>query len=150
MHYLLFALFCLPSYTSYTIPQTSANNGELRIEVGGILESGGSIHIALYKEASFLQEGQGVTGLILASTGKPSAQGSLEGLTYGTYAVAVYQDMNGNNELDKNRLGIPTEPYAFSNNPRVKWTSPTFEEAAIAVNQSSQVITVNLRYWKDY
>jgi uncharacterized protein (DUF2141 family) len=37
-------------------------------------------------------------------------------LPVGTYAVSVYQDANGNEQLDKNFLGIPKERYGFSNN----------------------------------
>ena len=41
--------------------------------------------------------------------------GRVRGLPPGRYAVAAYQDVNGNGELDKVPPGIPTEPYAFSN-----------------------------------
>lgn len=35
----------------------------------------------------------------------------------GSYAIAVYQDLNNNKKLDLNILGIPVEPFGFSNNP---------------------------------
>ena len=34
------------------------------------------------------------------------------------YTVVVYHDENGNEEFDKNFLGIPKESYGFSNNVR--------------------------------
>ncbi|MDR1420322.1 MAG: DUF2141 domain-containing protein [Treponema sp.] len=37
-------------------------------------------------------------------------------LPEGMYAVSVYQDNNGNEQLDKNIFGIPKEKYGFSNN----------------------------------
>jgi uncharacterized protein (DUF2141 family) len=37
-------------------------------------------------------------------------------LPKGQYAVSVYQDSNGNEQLDKNIFGIPKEKYGFSNN----------------------------------
>jgi uncharacterized protein (DUF2141 family) len=37
-------------------------------------------------------------------------------LPEGVYAVSVYQDTNGNEQLDKNIFGIPKEKYGFSNN----------------------------------
>jgi uncharacterized protein (DUF2141 family) len=33
----------------------------------------------------------------------------------GSYAVAVYQDLDGSGALNRNGLGLPTEPYGFSN-----------------------------------
>jgi len=34
----------------------------------------------------------------------------------GDYIIAIYQDLDGNEELNKNWIGIPKEPYGFSNN----------------------------------
>src|SRR6478609_2531226 len=33
----------------------------------------------------------------------------------GSYAIAVFQDTNGNNNLDRDQRGLPLEPYGFSN-----------------------------------
>src|SRR5690606_37613482 len=38
----------------------------------------------------------------------------IAGLAAGDYAIALYHDRNGNQKLDSNLLGIPTEPYGFS------------------------------------
>jgi uncharacterized protein (DUF2141 family) len=35
----------------------------------------------------------------------------------GSYAVQVFQDVNGNRELDQSRRGLPQEPVGFSSNP---------------------------------
>jgi uncharacterized protein (DUF2141 family) len=47
----------------------------------------------------------------------------------GEYALAVYHDVNGNKEFDKNVLGIPQEDYAFSNNASSPFGPPSFEKA---------------------
>src|SRR5262245_49789263 len=41
---------------------------------------------------------------------------------YGDYGVAVFHDENSNGKMDKYVLGIPLEPYGFSNNVRVTFT----------------------------
>ena len=38
----------------------------------------------------------------------------------GEYALMVYYDENDNLEIDRNFIGIPTEPLGFSNNYRPK------------------------------
>ena len=40
----------------------------------------------------------------------------LTNLDPGRYAIILFHDENGNGKLDKNALGVPTEPYGFSNN----------------------------------
>jgi len=45
----------------------------------------------------------------------------------------VVDDANGNGDLDRNLLGIPTESYGFSNGVRPTLRAPTFDEAAIGV-----------------
>ncbi|MDZ7848305.1 MAG: DUF2141 domain-containing protein [Owenweeksia sp.] len=39
-------------------------------------------------------------------------------LPTGNYTIKAYHDLNNNEELDRNTLGIPQEPYGFSNNAR--------------------------------
>lgn len=62
----------------------------------------------------------------------------------GSYAVAAYQDIDGNGELDKVPPGIPTEPYAFSNDVG-RLGPPRFENAAIAVGPERTVLSLRLR-----
>jgi uncharacterized protein (DUF2141 family) len=62
------------------------------------------------------------------------------GLPKGTYAVSVYQDSNGNEQLDKNILGIPKEKYGFSNNAG----RPDYKKCVFDFNDT-MTITVRLR-----
>ena len=54
------------------------------------------------------------------------------GLPAGKYAVSVYQDINGNGQLDKNIFGIPKEKYGFSNNAN----KPDYKESLFDFNDS--------------
>lgn len=40
-------------------------------------------------------------------------------LAYGDYAVSVFHDINGNNTVDHNLMGMPAEPLGFSNGFRL-------------------------------
>jgi len=48
----------------------------------------------------------------------------------GTYAIAAIHDVNDNGKLDKNFLGMPTEPYGFSNDARGTMSAPKFSAAS--------------------
>ncbi len=126
------------------------DTGRIEVIVENVEPEGGAVHIALHSEADFLNNRPPLTGLIRLPNGAARVTGALQRMPYGTYAVAVYQDRNGNGRLDKNPLGIPTEPYAFSNNPTVKWRAPSFSEAAVALNAPKVTVSVRLRYWKEY
>ncbi|MBF9198156.1 DUF2141 domain-containing protein [Microvirga terrestris] len=54
----------------------------------------------------------------------------------GSYAIAVFQDTNGNNDLDRDQRGLPLEPYGFSNGTG-RTAPPSFEAARIAVTGST-------------
>ncbi len=50
-------------------------------------------------------------------------------------AISAYHDNNGNAKLDKNALGMPTERYGFSRNPKHGFGPPKFAEAVILVSE---------------
>jgi uncharacterized protein (DUF2141 family) len=62
----------------------------------------------------------------------------------GSYAIAVYQDINNNGKLDKNWFGIPTEPYGFSNDPIIRFGPPAFNDCLLELT-SNKKVTISLR-----
>jgi outer membrane protein len=67
------------------------------------------------------------------------------GLPAGDYAVVVYEDQNGNRQLDKNFIGIPREPLGFSNR---HWPQgpPSFTRASFRLeDDESRAVDVDLR-----
>ncbi len=62
----------------------------------------------------------------------------------GTYAVSVYEDLNGNHKLDHNWLGIPREPVGVSNNPAARLGAPRFRESSFRLGPGSQTITIHV------
>jgi uncharacterized protein (DUF2141 family) len=62
------------------------------------------------------------------------------GLKNSRHAVAVYQDYNQNGILDRNWLGLPKEPYGFSNNPSTYFGPPGFLRASFEMKESKTII----------
>lgn len=122
--------------------------GTLTVKVQNVLQTQGSIRMAVYNnEKSFPSESQSFRGGALPLRPGIKPQLTCDQLPFGHYAVAVYHDLNNNGKMDKNALGIPTEPYAFSNNLKVKWRAPKFREAAFGFGSVQQEITVELKRW---
>lgn len=76
--------------------------------------------------------------------GKKAFTVKISNLKFGTYALAIYQDVNSNGGIDKNIIGIPTEPYAFSNNYRPKVKAPNFNDCKFIYNAKSNSVSMNM------
>ena len=50
----------------------------------------------------------------------------------GQYILATYFDANGNRAMDRGLFGNPTEPYAFSNNVRNRFSEPDLSDQRFA------------------
>jgi len=70
---------------------------------------------------------------------------SVKGVPNGVWAVLVYQDENGNGELDRNLIGMPKEPYGFSRDARGRFGPPGFDDAAFEVSEAPTTANVRLR-----
>jgi uncharacterized protein (DUF2141 family) len=70
---------------------------------------------------------------VIAATGR-SLVVHFKDLPPGEYAAVAFQDVNGNGKLDKNLLGMPKEPYGFSNGARGSAGPPKFSAAAVTLH----------------
>ena len=95
----------------------------------------------------FLKDGQMAIRMVVRPDGKSTLSIPVE-LAPGEWAVALSQDLNNNDKLDKNFLGIPTEPFAFSNNVKPKLSAPSFQQCKFTVTGPGQVI--NITDWNDF
>jgi uncharacterized protein (DUF2141 family) len=62
----------------------------------------------------------------------------------GTYAIAVFHDVNGNGKLDRSFIGLPNEPYGFSNDVGRRGP-PNFEAARILVKEPTTTVVIPIR-----
>ena len=62
----------------------------------------------------------------------------------GAYSIAVFHDTNGNGKLDRSFIGLPNEPYGFSNDVGRRGP-PNFEAARIVVREPSTTIVIPIR-----
>ena len=57
----------------------------------------------------------------------------------GEWAIAATQDLNENDLVDRNLIGIPTEPFALSQVGHPRFRVPTFEDCMFKVNGPTTV-----------
>jgi uncharacterized protein (DUF2141 family) len=104
----------------------------------------GMLMVGLYKEKEgFAKTDKAYRRLTYKAHGESTVSLKFSGLEKGTYAIALFQDLNNNGKLDKNLIGIPTEPYAFSNNVKPRFSAPAYDDCKFSVpNQSKHPITL--------
>ncbi len=116
----------------------------LTVEVKGIERSEGTIMIAVYDtKDTFLSKEVVASGMC-----KVADNGSLScpiSMPYGTYAISLFHDLNGDEELNTNFFGIPKEPYGFSNDAKGTMGPPSFEKASFVFNKENETIAITLK-----
>lgn len=121
----------------------NAGAAELHIEISGIAEAKGEVLVSLFNKA----EGWLKKGVAVAN--KPAQSGtvsvSFPGLAEGEYAFSIVHDVNGNRKLDTNVVGMPVEPYGFSNNATGNFGPPTFEQAKFTLGPDKKVMTAKVQ-----
>ena len=118
--------------------------GELTVTITDIREAKGSLMVAVVNsDAAWNNQAKPVAAQKVAAA-KGESDAEVPDLPAGNYAVQVMHDENGNDKLDTNFLGIPTEGYGFSNNPNVMRRAH-FDEARFEVGADSTAITIRLR-----
>ena len=65
-------------------------------------------------------------------------------LAPGTYGVSAFHDRDEDEELDTNLVGLPTEPYGFSNDARGSFGPPEFEDMSFSVGDEPVTIEITL------
>jgi len=118
-------------------------DGELRVEIIGLKSTEGLIRVALFDSEKAFLHSPVKAGIVPIEQSRGHWQ--VKGLLPGTYALAVYHDRNSNGNLDSNMLGIPLEPYGFSNNARGVLGPPSFGEACFQVAGPNTRIEVRLQ-----
>lgn len=121
----------------------------LTVEIEPVEYKKGILHLAIYdSEESFPDAAEPYRKQKVKVDPTQPLSITIEALPPGRYALAIYLDENENDELDKNMLGIPKEPYGFSNNPRAKWSAPRFDEIAFEMNAAATKLAIDLKKWK--
>ena len=121
-----------------------AQGSSVLIELKNIEILQGNLLISLTKDstqfASFINP-KGV------SIQKVAVKASTERLTFknlesGWYAIAVFQDLNGNDSLDTRKFKIPAEPFGFSNNALARFRPPWFKDARFYLTDNRQITQI--------
>lgn len=115
---------------------------QLVVKVKNIKNIKGNLMLGVYNQGEKFLKKEVVSGDIKIDGN--SMTYTFDGLDKGFYAVSIFQDENENGKLDSNFMGIPSEPYAFSNNAKGMFGPPSFEDCRFEVFGERHEIVINL------
>jgi len=122
-------------------------NGSVLVEITDVIpEWGGTVRVGLYDKANFPAEGKALATRS-APAHKLEASVVFADVPVGEYAIAVYQDFNDDEKLNRNFYKAPTEPYGFSKNVFGRFGPPEFKLVAFLVEADVETsLKINLEY----
>jgi uncharacterized protein (DUF2141 family) len=122
---------CISTTLMISLSATLFAQGKVEVTVKNIQEIKGTIRMAVYSgEGNFMQKE--LTSKDVKVTRKEIIV-VFENVNDGEYAISTYHDVDNNNELNTGFMGIPKEPYGFSNDARGTFGPPTYEKAKFNV-----------------
>lgn len=132
------ACVCFGAFAS----RAHAEPGKLTLAITDIAKPQGVLRIAVHTEAEYDGE-PAATSILLVEGG--TAEAVFEGLEPGEYAVKLFHDVDDDGRLDTNPFGIPTEPYAFSNNARGRFGPAKWDDAKFVLDAAGAEQTIRLK-----
>ena len=124
-----------------------AGNGAITIKITGLRSASGNLLVALFNaKKGFPGKFENAVRQASVTAAGSDHVAVFSDVPFGTYAVAVRHDENGNGKLDANFLGMPKEGVGVSNNPKSKFGPPSFDAASFTLDKKALELNVNLRY----
>jgi len=112
----------------------NASEADLTINFSNIKKDKGQLMVALRDT-----KGEMVKGVKVPVTKTGTISYTITGIKLGNYTLAVYHDINSDEELNTNMVGLPTEPYGFSNNARGTFGPPSLKDQTFSISGNTTI-----------
>jgi uncharacterized protein (DUF2141 family) len=127
--------------------EPEAAKSAIQIELSGLADAEGNIFVSAYDSADdWLGDNTVVTSKVAIADALDGdiVRYTLE-LPPGDYALSIFYDANGNDDLDTNFIGIPKEPVALSNNARPKFGPPKYKDAVFTLGAEVVIQQITIK-----
>lgn len=111
-----------------------AQDGSVKVTVESIIkEDGGDLIISLYNNEDGYPKPDGSLRAQVLKVVASSMSYTFSGLPEGNYAIVAFQDADQSKSLRKSFIGMPKEPIGFSQNNKIRFGAPSYEESRFEV-----------------
>lgn len=117
----------------------------LTIQVENVLPAGGILRLGLYDAACYPDD----DSKPIASADVPAVAGqtviTLHNIPPGVYAIQTFQDVNANDKMDTSWIGLPQEPFGFSQDAKPFLSKPSFDEVKFTLAAGDNSLVIHLQ-----
>lgn len=125
----------------------SETTGDIIVHVKEIKDIKGDLLVGIYQNQQTFRKIKKVYKYTVKKVGGNEEVVVLKNIPTGTYAIAIFQDFNGNKKFDYNFFGIPKEPFGFSTNFKVTRRAPKYREVTFEHESGDTELTINIQKW---
>jgi uncharacterized protein (DUF2141 family) len=142
-------LIAVTALTVFALPSTSiADDAEptsvdLTVNLSGLYPLQGTVQIGVYASQEAWASGDAIAGASVEVDAE-NVTAIIEGLPVGEYGLKLYHDVDGDGSLGTNAIGIPNEPFAFSNNAMGRFGPASWNDSSFQIN--AEEISQNIRF----
>ena len=126
-----------------TLVTIEAAAAPLAVTIDDVREEGGRILVQIADGPDGFEGVQEPVASLMLEPTPPQVTFSVE-LEPGVYGMRVMHDVDGDFELDANFVGIPTEPWAFSNNATGNFGPPSWDDVTFEMTTAGGVHDLRL------
>ena len=121
----------------------AADAASLTVTFEGLKTHTGSVMMSLVGEAAYDGKAPAAAQTMVSATGD-TVSATFNGLAPGQYAIKAFHDVDGDGKMGANPFGMPTEPYAFSNNAAAAMGPPKWSAAAFEVKAGANTHAIKI------
>lgn len=117
--------------------------GTLIVQVQGLKSDAGDLRFVLFdSKERFLKNP--IRAEIIAIAGR-KGRWVVTDIPYGSYAVLVHHDVNGNGKMERHWYGKPKEPAGASNDPAARMGPPLWKKTRFELASDSLEIAITVK-----
>jgi uncharacterized protein (DUF2141 family) len=117
---------------------------KLEVAFTGIEVHKGAIMMGVYGSEDAYNKGVSMNGARIVAD-KADVAAMIEGLPAGRYAIKAFHDIDGDGKMSSNPFGMPTEPFAFSNDAKGAMGPASWADAAFDVKAGGTKISITIK-----
>jgi uncharacterized protein (DUF2141 family) len=139
------ASFAVATSVSADGPAAAASEvGTLTVVPIGLEKDAGSVIVKLADSEADFESGTAAFRSAMVKVENRQAVAVFEDLPYGEYAIKIFHDEDGDENLDTNFVGYPKEKFGFSNDALGRFGPPSYEQARFRFEATEATIEIEM------
>jgi len=135
---MLSRLFTLLVFIGFFLPSSGQAQYSLEVTIDN-LDEAGVLRLGIYNDPSTFLVREGLVEYCVEDVKENKVICKWDSLPEGTYSLAYMNDLNGNEMMDLNFIGFPSEQYGFFPDPGFLLRVPRFEDCNFELKEDMRL-----------